>query len=145
MELQRVLDGIPLACARGVVDRPMSHTWILVGDGSHARFFQEPDVASEPWQMLRRLDREHSREKTDRSESHEDRGEHGFARQLVGELETARQSGTFQRLVLVAPPKFLGQLRAELPAPLQACVVKSIDKDYTQMPAEELPKHVHTS
>lgn len=119
----------------------MNQTWILIGDGSHARLFQTADAA-QPWQMLRRLDREHSREKTDRAESHEDRGEHDFARLVVGELEKARQQGTFSRLVLVAPPKFLGQLRGELPAPLEACVVKSLDKDYTHMDQAELPQHV---
>jgi protein required for attachment to host cells len=122
----------------------MTQTWILVGDGSHARLFQaqEPSL---PWQMLRRLDREHSREKTDRAESHEDRGENDFARQFSQELETARQSGALQRLVLVAPPKFLGQLRAELQAPLEACVVNSVDKDYTHMAADEVAKHVPLS
>lgn len=87
----------------------MNQTWILIGDGSHARLFQTTDAAG-PWQMVRKLDREHSREKTDRNESHEDRGEHDFARLVVSELEKARQQGTFSRLVLVAPPKFLGQL-----------------------------------
>ncbi len=122
----------------------MNQTWILIGDGSHARFFQTAD-ASSPWQMMRRVDREHSREKTDRAETHEDHGEHEFARQLVKELETARESGTFKQLVLVAPPKFLGQLRAELAGPLEACVVKSLDKDYTHMAEDELAKHVQFS
>ncbi|MEJ7734963.1 MAG: host attachment protein [Polyangiaceae bacterium] len=122
----------------------MAQTWILVGDGSHARLFQVDD-ASQPWRLVRRVDREHSREKTNRAESHEDHGEHGFARQLVAELETARQQGSFDRLVLVAAPRFLGQLRGELAAPLATCVVKSFDADYTHMSEEELPKHVQLS
>ncbi len=117
----------------------MAQTWILVGDGSHARLFLVED-ATLPWQLVRKVDREHSREKT--SEGHEDRGEHDFARKLVGELETGRQQGTFERLVLVAPPKFLGQLRSELQAPLAACVVRSVDHDYTKMSEGELAKHV---
>ena len=117
----------------------MTQTWILVGDGSHARLFQSDD-ATKPWHLVRTLQREHSREKT--GDSHEDAGEHGFARHLVGELETARQAGSFRRLVLVAPPKFLGQVRGELKAPLAACVVDSVDADYTQMAAADLPKHV---
>ncbi len=122
----------------------MDQTWICIGDGSHARFFQSSGAES-PWKLVRRVDREHSREKTNRADAHEDRGEHDFARQLVAELESARQSGTFARLVLVASPTFLGQLRSELPAPLAACVVKSLDKDYTQMAEAELPKHVDLS
>ena len=122
----------------------MSPTWILVADGSHARLFQAPGN-NQPWQLAEKLDREHSREKTDRAESHEDRGEHGFARQLVAALETKRQAGGFERLVIVAPPKFLGQLRGELPAPLATCVVRSQDADYTGMNTDELLKHVDIS
>lgn len=117
----------------------MQQTMVLIGDGSHARLFRADD-ASQPWQLVQRLDREHSREKTDHQ--HEDRGEHGFARTLAAELETGRQQGTFARLFLVAPPKFLGQLRAELSAPLAACVVRSVSHDYTHMAEGELAKHV---
>ena len=122
----------------------MTKTWILIGDGSHARIF-EADDAEHPWQLVRKIDREHSREKTDRNDSHGDHGEQGFARQLVGELETGREKSKFARLVLVASPKFLGQLRGELPAPLAACVVKSVDSDYTHMAQGELVKHVDIS
>ena len=128
-----------------MVLRLMDQTWILIGDGSHARLFQATSDAARPWLMLRTIDREHSREKTNRSDSHEDRGEHDFARHLVGELEAGRQSGMFARLVLVAPPTFLGQLRAELKSPLASCVVKTLDKDYTQMPDSELHTHIDIS
>jgi protein required for attachment to host cells len=94
---------------------------------------------------VKKIDREHSREKTDRNDSHGDHGEQGFARQLGEELETAREKSMFARLVLVASPKFLGQLRGELPAPLAACVVKSVDSDYTHMAQGELAKHVDIS
>ncbi len=122
----------------------MTQTWILVADGSNARLFQTVDN-DQPWRLARKLDREHSREKTDRSDSHEDRGEHDFARLLVAELETQRQTGDFTRLVLVAPPKFLGQLRGELKAPLEACVIRSQSAEYTQMSDAELVKHVDIS
>ena len=116
--------------ARAIGRRMSKPTWILVGDGSHARLF-EADDAAHPWRLVRRVDREHSREKTDRAGAHEDGGEHDFARHLVAVLETGRERGAFAHLVIVAPPRFLGQLRAELPAPLAALVVRTVDKDYT--------------
>ncbi len=122
----------------------MSQTWIIVADGSHARLFQTAG-ASQPWHLVQRLDREHSREKTDRTESHEDRGEHDFARLVAGELETKRQAGHFDRLVLVATPKFLGQLRGELTTPLATCVTGSHDVDYTHVPDDEISKRVDIS
>ncbi len=124
-----------------VVVEGMDQTWIVIGDGSHARLFQASNPA-QTWQLLRTVKREHSREKTNRSDSHEDRGEHDFARLLVAELEAARQKGTFARLVLVAPATFLGQLRGELSPSLASCVAKSVDKDYTHMPEAELPTHI---
>jgi protein required for attachment to host cells len=123
----------------------MNQTWIVIGDGSHARLFQATTDVAQPWLLLRTIDRENSREKTNRADSHEDRGEHDFARHLVAELEAGRQSGTFARLVLVAPPAFLGQLRGELSPSLTTCVVKSFDKDYTKMSATELPTHIDIS
>jgi protein required for attachment to host cells len=120
----------------------MKPTWILVADGSHARLFQTAAGPQQPWRLERRIDREHSREQTGRAESHEDRGEHEFARLVAGALETQRQGGGLDRLVLVAPPKFLGQLRGELAAPLATCVVRSQDADYTGMSDDELVEHV---
>ncbi len=137
---ESTLKGLP-SC---VLLQPMTQTWILVADGSCARLFQTVGP-SEPWHLARKLDREHSREKTDRSDSHEDRGEHDFARLIAGELETQRQAGGFERLVLVCPPKFLGQLRGELKAPLETCVVRSQNADYTHMGDAELMKHVDIS
>ena len=119
----------------------MSKTWVLVGDGSHARLFNVVEVAL-PWTLVRTIDRAHSREATQRPDAHEDRGEHDFARLLVAQLETARQEGAFDSLVLVATPKFLGQLRGELSAPLAACVTKSVNHDYTKLSESEIHKHV---
>ena len=122
----------------------MSQTWILVADGSHARLFHSAEP-TQPWQLVRSLGREHSREKTDRGGAHEDVGEHDFARLVAGELETKRQEGGFERLVLVASPKFLGQLRGELSASLATCVIRSQHTDYTGMSDAELAKHVDIS
>jgi protein required for attachment to host cells len=122
----------------------MTQTWILVADGSSARLFQAPGN-NQPWQLAKTLGREHSREKTDRADVHEDRGEHDFARLLATELETKRQGGGFERLVIVAAPKFLGQLRGELGGPLATCVVRSQDADYTNMSEAELVAHVDIS
>jgi len=124
-----------------VVLPSMKKTWIFVGDGSHARLFQV-DGDDKPWTFLRKVDREHSREKTDRAGAHEDKGEHDFARKMVVELEAGRQEKAFEELILVAPPKFLGQLRGELGVPLAACVVRSIDHDYTHVSNGELPEHI---
>ena len=119
----------------------IKNTWVLVGDGSHARLFSTNDP-TRPWALAQKFDREHSHEKTNRSDSHEDKGEHDFARHLVAALEAGRENHSFEQLVLVAPARFLGQLRSELAAPLAALVVHSLDKDYTHLAEADLHQHI---
>lgn len=61
-----------------------------------------------------------------------------FARDLVADLEAAVASGEAEAVVLVAPPKFLGELRAVMPAALAQKVREEVAKDYTQLPRAEL-------
>jgi len=48
----------------------------------------------------------------------------------------------FQRLVLVAPPRFLGLLRSSLDTPTQQLVVGSLDKDLAKVKEADLIGHV---
>jgi protein required for attachment to host cells len=68
-----------------------------------------------------------------------------FARRTALELERARQAHRFDRLVVVAPPEFLGRIRAALPAGLRAKLVASIPRDLVHLDADVrayLPRHV---
>ncbi|WJW76629.1 host attachment protein [Thiohalobacter sp. IOR34] len=61
-----------------------------------------------------------------------------FARQLAERLEEERLKDSFDELVLVAAPHFLGLLRNKLTPELAQRVVEEIDKDLVRMPADEL-------
>jgi protein required for attachment to host cells len=65
-----------------------------------------------------------------------------FARQLAERLETACNCGDFERLVLIAPPGFLGVLRDKLSKKVIDRVYKEIDKNLVQKPAEVVREHV---
>lgn len=54
---------------------------------------------------------------------------HLFSLRVAAELERARRAGRFERLVLVAAPAFLGELRAALPTALRPCVTATMAKD----------------
>ena len=54
---------------------------------------------------------------------------HRFARRVAAELERARRVGRFERLVLVASPAFLGELRAALPTAVRPYVAATVHKD----------------
>jgi len=56
-----------------------------------------------------------------------------FARQLAKALDDALVRKAYDRLVLVAPPEFLGILRATLPERVEARVAASVEKDYLHL------------
>jgi protein required for attachment to host cells len=62
-----------------------------------------------------------------------------FSREVAEHLRDARNQGRFDRLILVAPPRFLGLLRKALDGPTQQTVVASVNHDLTLTPLHELP------
>ena len=67
---------------------------------------------------------------------------HLFARHIAQLLNEAAGRDEFQRLVLVAPPKVLGDLRAELDEHSRKRVTGELAKDLIRTPAHELRSHL---
>jgi protein required for attachment to host cells len=69
-----------------------------------------------------------------------------FARQVAKLVDQAAADGSFERLVVAAPPKFLGDLRDAFGHATASRLVASIHHDYTKTHLDELPglirKHV---
>ncbi len=65
------------------------------------------------------------------------------ARTLADSLETGLQKKRFDRLILVAPPQMLGDLRDALSKQVQAKVAVELGKDLVRTPERELPHHLH--
>ncbi len=68
-----------------------------------------------------------------------------FARQVAHELEAARGAGQFDRLVIMAGPKFLGMLRAVLPTGVKATVASEVPKDLVNHPVQAIREHLPES
>lgn len=68
--------------------------------------------------------------------------ETAFARSLAAVLAKALRRRQFDRLVLVAPPKALGDLRSELSAPVQAALIAEVNKDLTGVPNPDVANHL---
>jgi protein required for attachment to host cells len=142
---------------------PKPTIWVLVADAARARVFQ----VEQPQQTLsaaleRELIGSHlpSREiGSDRPGRTFDRGGEGrhamepstdparhaqeeFAREVVRLLDEKRESRSFERLIVVAPPQFLGDLRAAMPQQLQAAVAAEVGKDLSKLPLHELQDHL---
>ena len=53
-----------------------------------------------------------------------------------------RHPGRFGRLVLVAEPRLLGELRAALDKPTAALVSATLDKDLVGIDNRDIPRHL---
>lgn len=68
--------------------------------------------------------------------------EEAFTRKIASILEKARKRDAFDQLVVVAPPKALGDLRSAFTKPLQERIKAELNKDLTTVPIHELSKHL---
>ena len=66
-----------------------------------------------------------------------------FAHTVAKLLEGGLDSNDYERLLLVAPPHFLGLLRSALSSHVAKHVEGSLDKDYTELDAEELAERLN--
>jgi protein required for attachment to host cells len=70
---------------------------------------------------------------------HEDWGifeKHKFANKIANIIN--QNSSLFEELILIAPPKTLGDVRQHLTPASLAKIIKEIDKDYTHTPIKEI-------
>lgn len=139
-------------------------TWMLVADGAEARLFRI-DRPEHRLELLKEKEWARSREKTseivsDRQgrafssagpgqrsgmEPHTDPQRYEkeqFARELAEMLREAVVQGQVERLVLVAAPRTLGDLRAALAAPVAERVALEIDKDLVRLDQAQLEKQL---
>ncbi len=74
-----------------------------------------------------------------RSDPHRE-AKRDFAGHLADRLEA--EAARYDRLLLVAPPAFLGDLRAALGDAARAKLRGSLDKDLVKAPVEEIARHL---
>jgi protein required for attachment to host cells len=137
-------------------------TWVLVADAASARLYQS-SRRPDGWTLVRELEHPQSRTRpsavgadrpgrvkqstgsraameqpTPRKKVEADR----FARELAHELEVGVDQGVCERLILVAPPSFIGFLRDKLAPRVQARVTRVLEKDYVHLDAPKLKERL---
>jgi protein required for attachment to host cells len=65
-----------------------------------------------------------------------------FARRIMETLDEERRHGRYDRLVIMAPPTFLGLLREEMPPAVHAMLSAEIAKDLVHEPPEALTAYL---
>ena len=134
--------------------------WVLVGDGRRALFLEnhgDPDlldlrviearVEDNPATRDQGTDapgrafasRGGPRSSLETTDWHELEKEH-FADRIAETINKAAESGEMKEVVLIAPPRVLGELRKHLSVKAQAKVKVEIDKDLTRHPISEIEK-----
>jgi protein required for attachment to host cells len=135
----------------------MTTTWIIAADSSRARILQVTDRGQhleEIEDLLNPEGRAHDRELisdahprfsgtrgpgSDREEmSATEHATELFAKRLGDYLDKARTAHRYDRLHLIAPPKFLGQLRKELGKEVEKLVAEELPKDLAWLNAREI-------
>ena len=140
-----------------------TNTWILVADGARARLFEaasSDDALNELACFANPGGRSHGRNfTTARSpavnesigaarysiEPHtplREKTTDRFARTIKDELERARNDHRYARLVIVAPPGFLGALHGTFPKPLRDCVVAEVKRNLTALRTSDIRSHL---
>jgi len=136
-------------------------TWILLADGAHARLFANrgPGKGIEQLEVINgdhRPDSELVRDSLGRSFESVGDMRHAitpktdphrelkrdFARHLGKVLEQGLAERAYDRLVLVAPPAALGDLRAALSEPVKHAIYAELDKDLVKTPTDNLAEHL---
>jgi protein required for attachment to host cells len=134
--------------------------WVLVGDGRRALFLEnhgDPDLldlrviearveenpatrdqgTAAPGRAF--ASRGGPRSSLETTDWHELEKEH-FADRIAETINKAAESGEMKEVVLIAPPRVLGELRKHLSVKAQAKVKGEIDKDLTRHPISEIEK-----
>lgn len=138
-------------------------TWILIADGAHARIFSNSGpgkgIAAVKGGFMEgdhRPDDELVSDSLGRSFESSGNMRHAiaprtdphrelkrtFAGQLAEMLDQRLAEKAYDRLVIIAPPSALGDLRAALSEHVKPLVYAELNKDLVKTPTVELPQHL---
>ena len=133
-------------------------TWVLIADGEKALFLQNKTDGEDPFLDLFREEEQENPANRDQAASRPGRRSDGpgvqrsalddtdwhelqkerFAQDLADILYKHVQKGAFESIVLVAPPKTLGELRDEIHQEVASKVIGEIPKTLTNHPIDEI-------
>lgn len=139
----------------------MSNTWVLVADSSAAHIYSTRSVSG-PLQLVESFSHPESRAKpidvyTDApGRNRSGPGGHAmdgqtslhateaqrFARELAGRLYAGQHGQDYNRLIIMAPPAFLGALRGALPKPVAGLIAAEVPKNLVTQDVAAIEQHL---
>lgn len=148
---------------KGPIPHKRVLTWILVADGARARILahegpgkglvdaMDHDFVGSKERMSDMVSDRPGRTQGSHDSSHHAFGpktewhrfeKNQFAKRMAEILEKAATQNLYDRLVLVAPPQALGDLRAALGQHAQKKITGELDKDLTHVSVHDLGSHL---
>jgi protein required for attachment to host cells len=136
--------------------------WYVIADGGRARFVEQDDggafrtlsnfVSTELHKRSEELGLDRparvqesaspARHAVEPKRDLHDAAKQEFIRTVGAELAGLQKEGSFDELVLVAPPGIIRELKDALSKPVAECVVKELRKDLTKVPDHDLTSHL---
>jgi protein required for attachment to host cells len=140
--------------------------WILTADRRRARIFSadrphsqelteiqsffQPDAAFQDRELVEPQPGRHhnsgagvgTRHGMDSRSSEREKSTTNFVRDIVKEVEKAHHNGQFSKLVLVASPSVLGEIRNQLSNNVRQDVTFELDKELTELRPNELREYL---
>ncbi len=136
--------------------------WYVIADGGRARFVEQDDrgafrtlsnfVSTELHKRSEELGLDRparvqesaspTRHAVEPKRDLHDAAKEEFIRTVGAELAGLQKEGSFDELVLVAPPGVIRELKDALTKPVAECVVKELHKDLTKVPDHDLTSHL---
>jgi protein required for attachment to host cells len=138
-------------------------TWILLADAGNAKLLQSNKGLSD-WALVRELSHPDSRARARQLVTDQPgrvrqsttgarvgmepptpikkKEAEKFAREIAAALEDGVKQAAFERLILVAPPAFLGILREVQPPAVSGRITHVIDKDYLHLDQPKLEERL---
>lgn len=135
--------------------------WILIADNHLARIFRKPERHLEliaeaepsetrgkeaiPNNAIGRVVSSSGKSVRHKLEPHMAPGEkeaQSFVHDIAAWLDEAVRENAFDRMILIAAPKMLGELRKALSGAIQNRIVAEVNKDLTKMPLGDLEEEL---
>ncbi|MGV8831997.1 MAG: host attachment protein [Devosia sp.] len=138
-------------------------TWILIADGAQARVLENTgpgkglqQVQGLDWAMTNLQAQDIQADKPGRSFSSAGSGrsamepktdpvehrETEFVKSVAATMDKKLQDGAFDRLIIVAAPIALGDIRKAISPNVKKTILAELDKDLTNLPTAQLAQHL---
>ena len=143
----------------------MAITWVVTADSAKADFFEVDRIGGDFRPIVSLIHEEGKKKSQELTSDRPGRafdsaglGRHAmsspvnpreheaevFAREVGEALELGRTKGSFERLIVLAPPDFLGKLRKTITPAANRLVVESIPKCVVGLGPDEIRKRIKT-